>query len=150
MLLHAGGDGEDVEVKNNIPRREIRLLNEQLVGALGDGHLFLHRGGLSFFVKRHHNRRRAITPAQARLFQKLLLAGLEADGVHDALALQTFQAFLQNGPFGAVHHHRHAGDVRIHGEQVEKAPHTIFRIQQPFIEADVDDIRAVFHLLTRE
>ena len=118
MLLHAGGDGEDVEIKNDVFWWKIQLPRQQCVSALGDGHLVLNRRRLAFFVKSHDHGRRPIAPAQSRLPQELLLAALKADGVDDALALQALEALLQHAPLGAIDHNRHTRDVRIGREQV--------------------------------
>ncbi len=150
MLVHAGGDGQNIEVKNNVLRREIQFLGEQFVCALGDGHFVFHRRGLAFFVERHHHRGRAVALAQRRLAQEFLLAAFEADGVYDAFALQTFEAGFEHAPFGTVHHYRHARNIRIGAEQIKEAVHARLGIEQAFVETDVDDICAVFNLLPRE
>ena len=150
VLIHPGGDGQNIEVKNNVLRREIQFLREQLVCPLRDGHLVFHRCGLSFFVKGHHHHRRAVTLAQGGLVQELLFAAFEADGVDDALALQAFQSRLQHAPLGTVHHNWHARNIRIRSQQIQEAMHARLGIEQAFVKADVDDVRAVLHLLPRE
>ena len=67
MLLHASGDGEDVEVKNDVFRWEIQLLGEQPISTLGNGHLVINSCRLALFIKSHHNRCRTVTATQAGL-----------------------------------------------------------------------------------
>src|SRR3546814_8582643 len=45
---------------------------------------------------------------------------------------------------------RHAGDVRLGGDQLEKGGHGVNRVEQAFVHVDVDYLRAVLHLLARD
>ena len=150
MLVHAGGDGQNIEVKNNILRRKIQFLGEELIRALSDGHFVFDCGSLAFLIERHHHRGRAVALAQCRLAQEFFFAALETNGVYDSFALQTFEADFEHAPFGAVHHYRHARNIRIGAEQIQEAMHTRLGIEQAFVETNVDNIRAVLHLLPRE
>jgi hypothetical protein len=98
VLLHAGGDGEDVGIEDDVLRREPRLLGEQPVGAGEDLHPALHRVRLALLVERHHHGRRAVATAQPSLAQELRLALLERDRVHDALALELLEPGLDDRP----------------------------------------------------
>ena len=60
VLLHAGGDGEDVGIEDDVLRREADLVHQNVVGALGDRAFALERVGLAFFVERHHHHRSAV------------------------------------------------------------------------------------------
>ena len=71
------------------------------------------------------------------------------DGVNDAFALNAFQALFNDLPLGGVDHDRHAGNVRLAGNQVEEAHHRRFGVEHPLVHVDIDDLRAAFHLLTR-
>ena len=84
------------------------------------------------------------------MFAELRLAFLHRDGVHDAFALQTFQAGLDDFPLRRIHHERNFGDFRFAAEQVQKARHGGDAINHPFVHADVDDVRAVLDLLARD
>ena len=147
MFLHAGADRENVRVKNNVLRREPDLLDQQVVGAPADSRAPLKRIRLAAFVKRHHHHRRAIAADQLRLVQKLFLAFLERNGIDDALALQTFQAGLDDLPFRRVHHHRHLADVRLGRDEVEKLRHRGDAVNHSLVHADVNDLRTVLDLL---
>ena len=49
-----------------------------------------------------------------------------------------------------IDHHRHAGDVGLGGDEVEELHHGAFGIEQAFVHIDVDDLRAVRHLIARD
>ena len=51
--------------------------------------------------------------------------------------------------FETVDHDRHAGDVRLGGDQVEKLDHRLLRIDQALVHVDVDDLGAVGDLIAR-
>jgi hypothetical protein len=80
---------------------------------------------------------------------EFLDAFLHGDGVDDALALQAAQAGLDHLPLGAVHHHRHFGDVGLGGNQVQEAHHGRLAVQHGLVHVHVDHLGAVFHLLAR-
>ena len=96
VLLHAGGDGEDVGVKNDVFRREADLVRQDAVGTLR--HRETPFGGvrLSLFIETHDHDRGAVAPHQARLLPEGFLAFLEADGIDHALALYAAQAGLDD------------------------------------------------------
>ncbi len=150
VFLHAGADGEDVRVKNNVLRRNTDFLDQQIVGAAADFGAPLKRIRLAAFIKGHHHHGRAVAADQLRLVQKLFLAFLERNGIYDALALQAFQAGLDDLPFRGVHHHRHFADVRLGRDEVEKPRHRGDAINHSFVHADVNDLRAVLDLLARD
>ncbi len=78
---------------------------------------------------------------------ELLDAFLHGNGVDDAFALDALEACLDHFPFGGVDHDRHAGDVRLAGDQVEEGDHGRLRIQHALVHVDVDHLGAGFHLL---
>ena len=78
-----------------------------------------------------------------------IFAFFQRNGIDDALALQAAQARFQHAPLAGVQHHRHAGDIRLAGHQVQKAHHRHFGIEHRLVHVHVDDLRAVFHLLAR-
>jgi len=59
------------------------------------------------------------------------------------------QPRLDDLPLGRVDHDRYAGDIRLAGNQVEKAHHSFLGLQHAFVHVDVDDLSAVFDLLKR-
>ena len=82
--------------------------------------------------------------------EERLLAFLERDGIHDALALDALEAGLDDGPLRRVDHHRHARDVGLGGDEIQEAHHGGFRIEHALVHVHVDDLRAVLHLLARD
>ena len=53
VLLHAGGDGEDVGVEDDVFGRKADLVDEDAVGALADADLLGEGGGLALLVEGH-------------------------------------------------------------------------------------------------
>jgi hypothetical protein len=149
VLFDAGGHGKDVGVEDDVLGREAHLIDQHAVGALADLDLALVGVGLAFLVKGHHHGGRAIALDQLGVLLEFLDAFLHGDGVDDALALQAAQAGLDHLPLGAVHHHRHLGDVGLGGNQVQKAHHGRLAVQHGLVHVHVDHLGAVFHLLAR-
>ena len=79
-----------------------------------------------------------------------LLALLEADGIDDAFALHALQARLDHRPFRRVDHDGHARDIRLAGDQAQELHHRRLRVEHALVHVDVDDLRAVRHLLARD
>ena len=102
--------------------------------------LSLERVGLALFVEGHHDDRRAVAQNFARLFAEFRLAFLERNGIHDAFALNAFQAGFDDFPFRGIHHERHFGDLRFAAEQLQEARHGGDAVNHPFVHADVDDV----------
>jgi hypothetical protein len=145
VVLDAGGDGEDVRVEDDVFGREADA-HQQVVGArrsrsCGQG------VGLALLVEGHHDHRGAVLAAQARLAQELGLALLHRDRVDHALALDALEAGLDDAPLGRVEHDRHAGDVRLGGDQLEELLHRGHGVEHRLVHVDVDDLGAVLHLL---
>jgi hypothetical protein len=97
VLLHAGGNGEDIRVEDDVLGREAHFVDEDVVGALADRDLALDRVGLPLLVKGHHHHRGAIAAHDAGVIDERLLAFLQRYRVHHRLALQAFQAGLDHG-----------------------------------------------------
>ena len=108
------------------------------------------RRGLALLVERHHHHRRAILQHRRRVLAKLLLAFLQRDRIHNALALQALQPRLNHLPLRGVHHERHLGHFRLAGQQLQEARHRGHAIDHALVHADVDDVGAVLHLLARD
>ena len=150
MFLDARRDREDVRIENDVLGRQANFINEQAIGALTDFLLARGRVGLSRFIESHDHDCRAMATAEFGVLAKLGLAFLEADRVHNRLALQALEPGFDHAPLGRVDHDRDAGDVRLCGEQVQKPHHGRLRVEHSFVHVDVDDLGAVFHLLARD
>ena len=150
VLLNSGRDRENIGVENDVLGREARLFRQELVRARADLGLALERVGLALLIERHHHHRRAIGAHEPRLAQEFLLAFLHRDRVDDRLALDAFESGFDDREFRGIDHHRHARDIRLRGDKVEKLDHRRFRIDQPLVHVDVEDLRAVRDLVARD
>ena len=74
------------------------------------------------------------------------LALFQGNGIDDALALHTHQSRFDDVPFRGVDHHRHAGDIRLGGNEIQEGRHLLARIEQAVVHVDINDLRPVFHL----
>ena len=150
VLFHAGGDSQNVRVKDNVLWWETNFIDQQIVGALADLYFVVGFDGLTRFVKRHHNSRSAITSDKLRPFEKFGFAFLEADRVHDCFALNGFEARFDDGPFGTVDHHRNRANVGLTCDQTQVCGHGLFAVEQCVIHVDVDHCGAALDLIARD
>src|SRR6185312_17496639 len=60
VLLHAGSNGEDIGIKDNVFRSKTDFVSQDSVGAFTNPNLVLIRGSLSLFVEGHHDSRCAV------------------------------------------------------------------------------------------
>ncbi len=150
VLLDAGGDREDVGVEDDVLGRKAHLVDQHAIGALADLRLARQRVGLALLVERHHHRGRAVAADQRGLALEFVGAFLQRDRVDDALALDALQAGLDHAPLRRVDHDRHAGDLRLAGDQVQEAHHRGLAVEHGLVHVDVDDLRAVLDLLPRD
>ena len=150
VLLDPGRDREDVRVHDHVLRREPGLADEQVVGAAEDLDLALDGVRLAALVERHDDDRRAERAHRARLLEERLLALLQRDRVHDALALQAAQAGLEGREARAVDHDRQPRGLRLGGEQVEEGRHRLLGVEQVGVHVHVEQVRAASHLLERD
>ena len=148
MLFYPRRHREDVGIEDNVLWRKTDT-GQQVIGPLADFDLALFRVGLPRFVERHHNHSGTVCHALARLFQKLVLAFLHRNGIHDRFARNAFQACFDDIPFGTVDHHRNTRDVRFCRDQFQERGHGVDRIQQPLVHVHIDNLRAVFDLIAR-
>ena len=147
MLFDTRRHGEDVRVKNNVFRWEADLFGQDLVRAAADLNFTLAGIRLAHFIKGHHHHGGTVTAHQFGMMDKGLNPLFHGDGVNDALALNALQPFLDNFPFRGVDHDRHAGNVRLTGDQVEETHHRRFGVEHPLIHVDIDNLRAALYLL---
>jgi hypothetical protein len=138
-----------VGVEDDVLRLE-PVLGQQFVGALADFDLALGGIRLADFVEGHDHDGCAVSTALAGEFEERRLAFLHADRIDDRLARDALKSGLDDGPLGAVDHHRHAGNVRLGGDALEEDGHRLLGIEQGLVHVDVDDLRAVFDLVARD
>src|SRR6185437_10081674 len=150
MLLDAGSDGEDIRIENNVFRWKADFLREQLVGAAADRDLALQRISLALLVERHDDDGGAVAAHQPGLRQEFLHSFLHGNRVHQRLALDALQPSLDHLELGGVDHDRHAGDIRLGGEQVQELDHDLLAVQEALVDIDVDDLSAVGDLVARD
>src|SRR5262245_27264611 len=55
MLLHAGGNSEDIGVEDDVFRWKADIFRQDSVRAFANARLILKGGGLALLVERHHN-----------------------------------------------------------------------------------------------
>src|SRR5690606_16714542 len=136
VFLDAGGHGEDIRVKDDVFRREAHFVHQDVVAALTDLFFALRGIGLADLIEGHHHHSGAVALAQLGVVLEGLDTFLHGDRVDDALALDAFEAGFDHFPLGGVDHDRHAGDVRLAGDQVEEADHGSLRIEHACVHVD--------------
>ena len=147
MLFNAGGNGKNIGVKDDVFRRKAHFIHQHAVSALANLDLALVGVGLAFFVKSHDHSSCAIALEQLGLLLESIDPFFHGDRIDDALALDATQTGFNDAPLGTVDHDGHAGDVGLAGDQVQKPDHGRLAVEHGLVHVDVDDLRAVFHLL---
>ena len=148
VLFDAGRHGEDVRVKDDVFRREAYLFGQYFVRAAANLNFTRAGVGLAHFIKSHHHHRSTVAADLLRVVNEDIHALFHRDRVDDAFTLNALQPLLDHLPFGGVDHDRHAGDVRLTGDQVQETHHRRFGVEHPLIHVDIDNLRAALHLLT--
>ena len=147
VLLNTSSNSKDIGVKNNVFRWEIYLIHQDTVSALANLDFARKGVGLTGFIKRHHHGGSAITLDQLGLALELFHPLFHADRVHYGLALNATQTCLDYLPLGAIHHNGHTGNIGLTRNQIDKAHHGSLAVQHGLIHVDIDDLRAILHLL---
>src|ERR1051326_194138 len=91
LYLHAGGDGENRGVEDDVALVEA-LVEEDLGGARTDLDLALDGAGLAALVEGHDDDGGAVAADESRLLAELRLALFQRNGVDDGLPLRALQA----------------------------------------------------------
>ncbi len=73
VLLHSGGDRQNVRVEDDVFRREADFVDKQIVGSLADSDFVVFVRGLALFVECHHDGGGAVLANQPGATQELLL-----------------------------------------------------------------------------
>ena len=100
VFLDTGGNGKDIRVEDDVLGWKADLPGEDLVGACTNLVFAGARVGLTGFIKGHDDGRGTVAPDETRMPNEFLFTFLEADGIHDALALDALQARLEDVPLG--------------------------------------------------
>ena len=150
VLLDAGGNGEDVGVEDDVGRIEPGAPREQPVRALADVDLSRDGVGLPCLVERHDDHAGAVAVDERGLVQEIGLAFLQADRVHDGLALHALEPGLDDRPFRTVDHERHTRHFRLGRDVVQEGPHRAFGIEHALVHVHVEDVGAAPHLVDRD
>ena len=148
VLLHAGGDGEDVGVEDDVFGREAEFVDKDAIGAFADADLFFVGGGLALFVEGHDDHGRAVFEHRGGVLAELVFALFERDRVDDAFALNALEASLDDFPLGGVDHEGDFGDFGLAPQELQIARHGGDAVDHAFVHADVEDVGAVLDLLT--
>ncbi len=149
VLLDPGGDREDVGIEDDVLRRKADLLGEDAIRALTDLHLARSRIGLSLLVERHDDDRRSIAAHESRVRTKRLFPFLQADRVDDPLPLYALEARFDHRPLRAIDDDRHARDLRLGADEVEKRRHRLLGVEHALVHVDVDHVGAAANLVER-
>ena len=147
MVGDAGGDGEDVGVEDDVLGWEVELGGQQFERPGTDLDLSLGGVGLPVFVEGHHDHCCTVITAHFCLRQELVDPFFHRDRVDDRLALHALEPGLDDRELRRIDHHRHARDVGLGGDEVEKRDHCSFGIEQTLVHVDVDDLRTVLDLI---
>src|SRR5690606_34182816 len=150
VLVDACGDSKDVGVEDDVFGREADFVDQQVVCTTANFNAALQVIGLALLVEGHDDCRRTIFAAQAGVLQEWLYAFFHGDGVDDCLALNAFEPGFDDFPLGAVDHDGNTRDVGFGGHHVEEATHAGDGVEHGFVQVDVDDLCAVFHLLAHD
>ena len=149
VFLDARRDCENIGIEDDVLGRETHLFGQHPIGARADLDLAREGVGLALFIKGHDHDGGAIAAHEARLFDEFRLALLERNGIHHRLALNAFEAGFDHLELRRVDHDGRARNVGLGGDQMQEIDHGALGIQQALVHVDVDDLRAIDHLLAR-
>src|SRR6185437_9265760 len=146
IIFVAGGAGEDEGIEDDVGRGDRVFFGEQAAGALGDFEFALSREGLRLelvFVNAAYDERGAIGARERADALEFFLAVLEIDGVDDALALAIGEGEFDGAGVRGVDHER---GFNFAYELFVEGRHVLEFVALGALEADVNDMRAAFHL----
>ena len=102
---------------------------------------------MTFLIESHYNYCRTIFLDHVGLAFEFFNSFFHGDGVDDALALDALEPGLDDRPFRAVNHDRHARNVRCSGNQIQEPSHHRLGVEHALVHVHVDDLRTVLDLL---
>ncbi len=147
MLIITGRNRQNIRIEDDIRRIETDLVDKQTIRALTDLKLPVGLGGLAVLIERHDHHGRAVLVHDASLLQKVRLALLQTNTIRDAFALEDLEAGLDHGKVRRIDTNGHARHVRLTRQQVEELGHASHGVQHALVEVDVQDLRAILHLI---
>ena len=147
VLLHARCNGQDVGVEDNVMGIHAHLFRQQAISPLGNLDAALVGRGLPLFIEAHDDDGGPKPLHVAGMAEEDVLALLERDAVDDRLALDVLQGVDDDVPLARVDHHGHAGNVGLGGDEAQETGHLLTGVEQGVVHVDIDDQRAVLHLL---
>ena len=145
MLLHAGADGEDVGIEEDVLLLEALLLQDG-DGARRDLEPLRDLCGLSRLVEGHDQNCRTEAPADGGLTAEGGLALLEAQRVHNRLALHAAEPSLDDPEVRRVDHDGQLCNRRLTRDQVQEVRHRLDGVQHRLVHVHIEDVCATLHL----
>src|SRR5581483_1799067 len=112
VLLHPGGDGENVGIEDNVFGREPDFIYQDFVSAFANADLVFVICGLALFVEGHYDGSGAVFQDGSGMLAKYLFAFFQRNRIDNALALQAFQACLDDLPLGGIDYDRNLRHLR--------------------------------------
>ena len=146
-VLGARAEREGERVEEQVGGRDAVPLGGEVVDAAADPHLPLHVAGLALLVDREADHRRAVLCGEAEHpveSAALVLALLEVRGVEDGLAAEELEAGLHHLGLGGV---EHEGECGLRGEAARDLAHVLDAVATDVVDADVEHVGALAHLL---
>mmetsp|Transcript_14896 Transcript_14896/g.37859 ORF Transcript_14896/g.37859 Transcript_14896/m.37859 type:complete len:315 (-) Transcript_14896:627-1571(-) len=147
VLRQARSHRQDVGVKDDVVGGNPYFLHQNTEGSLTDIHLVFEVCRLTVLVKGHHNHRGPMPLADLCAALEILLAFLERDRIHNALALGTLEARFHHVEFGRIDHEGNLAHIRLGDQEVDEFGHGRNSIDEAIVHVDVQNIRTLLHLL---
>lgn len=107
MFRYAGGNGQNIRVKNDVTRIYTGLFGQKTIGTPAYFYLPVIGVGLSVLVEGHHHYRRSMGMNVPCLIQELTLAMFQRDGVDNRFARNVVQGSLYYRELRGIDHPGH-------------------------------------------
>mmetsp|Transcript_7433 Transcript_7433/g.12935 ORF Transcript_7433/g.12935 Transcript_7433/m.12935 type:complete len:281 (+) Transcript_7433:994-1836(+) len=148
MLLHARTNGEDIGIEDDVFWWEVYFGTDQnIIRALANPHLFFLSGCLTLLIEGHDHYCSTMLAYDGGMFNELLLAHLQGNGVDDRFALAPFQASLNNLKLRRINHERTLGNIWLGHSNLDELLHCFHAIEHPIVHIDVNNMSTVLNLL---
>ena len=143
MLGHTSGNGQNVGVEYDVGGLETDLFCQQTVGSGAYFDASVECCGLPLFVEGHDHHSGTVSLYNRGFAQKLLLALLEAYGVHNGFALQALETSLNDLPLRRVDHNGQSGHIGLRGQEVEEGGHLVNGVEHTVVHVHINNIGTV-------